>query len=244
MKTYKTTGIAIKSLRLGEADKIITFLTAGGKVSAVAKGIRRTSSKFGGRLEPGNDLELVLARGRALDTVTQVSIKKARPWLWNDLDKLEVAFAILELADKLTPEAVEGDRLLELTAAALDRLEVELRLPLLLLAFDIKALAMTGFLPYFSACVTCGGKTGLNQIGQAEGGVICDNCFSGQRSVKVGKEAKELVRQLLGVRLLNLDSVMTHTGIINEVRRIVWEHVMYHVHADFRARTGAGTSGR
>ena len=244
MKTYKTTGIAIKSLKLGEADKIITFLTTGGKVSAVAKGIRRTSSKFGGRLEPGNDVELVLAHGRALDTVTQVSIKKARPWLRSDLDKLEVAYAILELADKLTPEAVEGDRLLELTAAALDRLEVESRLPLLLLAFDIKALAMTGFLPYFSACVICGGKAGLNQMGPAEGGFICDNCFSGQRSVKVSKEAKELVRQLLGVRLLNLDSVMTHTGIINEVRRVVWEHVMYHVHADFKARTGTGISGR
>lgn len=244
MKTYKTTGIAIKSLKLGEADKIITFLTVEGKVAAVAKGIRRTSSKFGGRLEPGNDLELVLAHGRALDTVTQVSIKKARPWLRSDLDKLEVAYAMLELADKLTPEAVEGDRLLELTAAALDRLEVESRLPLLLLAFDIKALAMTGFLPYLNSCVVCGGQAGLDRMGPAEGGVICDNCYSGQRSVKVGNEGRELVRQLLGARLVNLDSVMTDTAIINEVRRMVWEHIIYHVHGDFRARGRAGNSGR
>lgn len=244
MNTYKTSGIALKSLKLGEADKIITFLTTGGKVSAVAKGIRRTSSKFGGRLEPGNDLELVLARGRTLDTVTQVNMKKARPWLRNDLAKLDVVYAILELADKLTPEAAEGDRLLELTAAALDRLEVESRLPLLLLAFDLKALAMTGFFPNLSACVGCGGKAGLNRVGPAEGGVICDKCFRAQPALKIGPEAKELVGKLLAVRLVNLDSVMSHSGIINEVRRIIWAHVKYHVHGEFRTRTEAGTSGR
>lgn len=244
MNTYKTSGIALKSLKLGEADKIITFLTTGGKVSAVAKGIRRTSSKFGGRLEPGNDLELVLAHGRALDTVTQVDMKKARPWLRVDLAKLDVVYAILELADKLTPEAAEGDRLLELTGAALDRLEVESRLPLLLLAFDMKALAMTGFFPNLNACVACGGRAALHRVGAAEGGVICDKCFRAQPAQELGREAKELVRQLLAVRLANLDSVMTHSGIINEVRRIIWSHLRYHVQAEFRTRTEAGTSGR
>src|SRR3990170_1817097 len=153
MNTHKTAGIALKSLKIGEADKIITFLTSEGKASALAKGVRRTSSKFGGRLEPGNYLELVLAHGRTLDTVTQVQIKKARPWLRSDLGRLEVAYGMLELADKLTPEETGGDRLLELLAAALDRLAVEPRLALLLLAFDIKALAISGFFPNFTACV-------------------------------------------------------------------------------------------
>ncbi len=244
MNTRKTIGIALKSLKIGEADKIITFLTPEGKVSAAAKGVRRPSSKFGGRLEPGNDLELVLARGRTLETVTAVQIRKARFWLRNDLDKLDAAYAMFELVDKIAPEAPGGDKLLELLAAALDRLEVESRLPLLLLAFDLKALALSGFLPNFTACVICGRWAGLNRVSAAEGGVICDNCYSGRQAIKIGKEGRELVRQLLAARLKDLDSIKAATGIIETIEKVLRAHIAYHVRADLKTRREVENSKR
>lgn len=236
MNTYKTRGIALKSQKLGEADKIITFLTTEGKVSAVAKGIRRTSSKFGGRLEPGNDLQLVVVRGRALDTVTQVHVAKARPWLRTNLDRLNTAYAIFELADKFTLEESAGDCLLELTSAALDRLEAESRLSLLLLTFDIKAVAMSGFFPYLKTCVVCGAGTNLNRISAAEGGMVCDKCLPGRAVATVRAETIFLIEQLLRVRFAYLDSVKVANSTIDEARRIIWEHIVYHVHSNFKAR--------
>jgi len=240
MSTYKTSGIAIKSTRLGEADKIITFLTTEGKLSAVAKGVRRPSSKFGGRLEPGNDLDLVFAKGRNIDTVAQVQIKTVRPWLRGDLDRLEAAYIMMETADKMTTEKAHDDRLLGLLAAGLDRLKDEARPPLLLAAFDIKTLAMTGFLPYLSACVVCGANNKLHRLGLPEGGLVCDDCYQEGPAVGLGAEEKELIKKLLTVRLTDLDGVKADSSLVEKVRKIIWSHMAYHVRADFKARPEKG----
>src|SRR5437899_12460474 len=98
MPLYKEQGIVLRSVKLGEADKIVSILTQGsGKVRAVAKGIRRTKSKFGARLEPFTHVSLMIYRGRgALDTVAQAEIIASFRPLRDDLDLLTGGYAMLE----------------------------------------------------------------------------------------------------------------------------------------------------
>ncbi len=243
MKSYKAEGIAVRSVKLREADKIITFLTTQGKVQAIAKGVRRVNSRFSGRLEPGNDLDLVLVKGRSLDTVTQVQIKKARPWLRTDLEKLKTACAVLEMAEKLLTDQGQNKNFLALIRASLDQLESERRRSLLLLAFDIKAIAMSGFLPNLTECVICGSKAQLNKLVPAEGGCVCEGCYSGQAAIEAGDKTKYLVNELIAVRMKELDKVAADTGAISLVRKLIWAHITYHVHGNFKTRTQGGQIG-
>lgn len=235
MNTYKAAGIALRSLKLGEADKIVTFLTTKGKIDAMAKGVRRPKSKFGGRLEPGNDLELVFAKGRTLDTVTGVQVKKMRPWIRSDLDRAETAFNILEMADKFGEEGSDDIRLLTLAGAALDALRTEERLPLLRLAYDIKVLATAGFLPHLSGCVRCGAKD-VAGLSVADGGLVCEACRGPRELKPVRKGAPALVLDLLRKRFAELDQVEASEPLIAAADDMIWEHIAYHVPGRFKTR--------
>ncbi|MDQ4097985.1 MAG: DNA repair protein RecO, partial [Actinomycetota bacterium] len=105
MSLYRETGVVLRTMRLGEADRIVTLLTAGrGKVRAVAKGVRKTKSRFGGRLEPLNHVALLLYEGRELDIVTQAeSVDHFRP-IRDDLQRLTRAVALLEAVDQIAQE--------------------------------------------------------------------------------------------------------------------------------------------
>src|SRR5215471_19113791 len=105
MPLYKEQGIVLRATKLGEADKILTILTQGsGKVRAVAKGIRRTTSKFGARLEPMTHVSLLLYQGRSLDTVTQAEILSPFRASRRDFERIAAAETMLEAADKVAEE--------------------------------------------------------------------------------------------------------------------------------------------
>src|SRR5918997_2491482 len=102
---YKDEGIVLKTIKLGEADRILTLYTAhGGKVRAVAKGVRKTKSRFGGRLEPFTRVDLMLYRGRSLDTITAVDIVESFKDVRDDYESLTAAASLAELVDKVTPD--------------------------------------------------------------------------------------------------------------------------------------------
>ena len=106
MPTYRDEAVVLRTHKLGEADRIITMLSRGhGKVRAVAKGVRRTSSKFGARLEPFSHVDLQFAEGRTLDVVTQVeSLHAFGEPLTSDYPGYTAGQAMLETADRLVPE--------------------------------------------------------------------------------------------------------------------------------------------
>src|SRR5919202_3315283 len=105
MGLYRDHGVVLRTLRLGEADRIVTILTAGhGKVRAVAKGVRKTLSRFGGRLEPMNHVALQLYEGRELDVITQTDGIEQFRAVREDLDRLAKAHAVLEAADQVAQE--------------------------------------------------------------------------------------------------------------------------------------------
>ena len=112
MPTYRDEAVVLRTHKLGEADRIITFLTLGnGKVRAVARGVRRTSSKFGGRLEPFNHVDLQLATGRSLDVVAQAeTLHSYGEPLLSDYEAYTAGQVMLETADRLVAEEREPAR--------------------------------------------------------------------------------------------------------------------------------------
>ncbi len=174
----------LRTYKLGEADRIVVLLTAeNGKVRAVAKGVRKTMSRFGARLEPMSHVRLLLYRGRELDIVSQAeSVEPLAPMLAS-LDRASQGMAVLEAADQLALEREPNEQLYRMVIGAL-RTIAERPSPLVVPAFFWKLLAAEGLRPELDACVRCGedGEAiALVAFDLGEGGVLCRNCRSRRR---------------------------------------------------------------
>jgi DNA repair protein RecO (recombination protein O) len=177
---YRDSGVVLRSHLLGEADKILTVLTHGnGLVRAVAKGVRRTRSKFGARLEPMSHVDLQLHTGRSLDVVTQAETLHAFATdVGSDYARYTAGTAVLETALRLLPvEREPSPQLYQLLVGALHALTVTGREPGLVLdAFALRALAVAGYAPGFDACTRCGADGPHTAVAVDAGGAVCPLC--------------------------------------------------------------------
>ncbi|WP_195210261.1 DNA repair protein RecO [Actinomarinicola tropica] len=195
---YRDHGIVLRTYKLGEADRIIVFATEHhGKVRAVAKGVRKTRSKFGSRLEPTSHVALQLYQGRELDIVTQAeSVDHFRP-IREDLDRFGRAVAMLEAVDQMAMEREDNPRLYQMLLGALRSLAAH-DSPLVVAGFYWKLLAQEGFRPELDVCVSCGEDAELVAFDLMEGGTLCRVCRSG---VPISPGALEVMRRILGGQL-------------------------------------------
>jgi DNA repair protein RecO (recombination protein O) len=206
MQVYRDDGVVLRTQKLGEADRIITLLTRqNGRVRAVAKGVRRTKSRFGARLEPFTHVDVMIHPGRSLDVISQAEVIRAYgPPLAADYPKYTAGAAMLETAERLTPVEKEpairqfllligGLRALaesvELTSEAgepdgeADAVPAVAREPRLVLdAYLLRSLAVAGYAPALEECARCGkpaggpGGTPLTAFAVAAGGMTCESC--------------------------------------------------------------------
>ena len=194
MQLYRDDGVVLRTQKLGEADRIITVLgRSTGRVRAVAKGVRRTKSRFGARLEPFTHVDLMLYPGRSLDVITQAEV--IRPYgepLAGDYPRYTAGVAMLETAERFTPvEKEPALRKLLLLIGALRALSEGSHDPRLELdAFLLRSLAVAGYAPVLEECARCGGPgagpgrsadgpaTGLRLPAFAipAGGMVCASC--------------------------------------------------------------------
>ncbi len=201
MSLFRDTGVVLRTYRLGEADKIIVFLTERhGKVRAVAKGVRKTSSKFGARLEPLTHVDLLLWQGRGdLDIVNQVEVLDAFRPIREDLERLPRGLALLEVTDQMAQERHPDPRLLKMLVGALAALaDRDSATNLVAPAFFLKALVLEGAGPLLEACATCGepdGTVELVAFDLVSGGTLCRAHRSGR---PMSAPALALVRRILG----------------------------------------------
>lgn len=196
MALYREQGVVLRTYKLGEADRIVVVMTAGrGKVRAVAKGVRKTKSRIGGRLQPPSHLALQLYEGRELDTVTQAESLDHFGALHEDLDRLGDALALLEAVDQVAGERHADPRLYQMLVGALRTLTTA-PAPLLVPGFYWKLLSLDGAEPLLDRCARCGDAgADLVAFELAEGGALCRACRTG---VPVSPEALDLVRRILG----------------------------------------------
>jgi recombinational DNA repair protein (RecF pathway) len=156
MALYRDSAVVLRTHKLGEADRIITLLTRQhGQVRAVARGVRKTTSRFGGRLEPFMHVDVQLAEGKTLDVVTQVqTIDPFAQHLGADYAAYTAGTAILETAERLVQE--DGEPAVpqyQLLVSALRALAANRQSPGLLLdSFQLRSLAIAGYAPSFGSC--------------------------------------------------------------------------------------------
>ncbi len=195
MSLYRDEGVVLRTLRLGEADRIVTMVTRShGKVRAVAKGVRRTTSKFGARLEPLSHVHLLCWQGRELDIVNQAETAEAFRVVREDLGRVAKAFTLLEVVDHVAQEGHANPALFDMLVRALRVLEHQ-DAALVVPAFCLKVLALEGSAPVVDECVSCGAPEGLVAFDVLEGGALCRSCRRG-RAISPG--ALDLVRRILG----------------------------------------------
>ncbi|MDG1784467.1 MAG: DNA repair protein RecO, partial [Ilumatobacter sp.] len=153
---YRDTVVVLRTYKLREADRIIVMHTRdNGKVRAVAKGVRKTKSKFGARLEPMSHVNVQLYRGRELDIVTQVeSVEPLAPML-SSLDRASQGLAVLEAVDQLSLEREPNQQLYRMVVGVL-RTIASNPSPINVPAFYWKLLANEGMRPQLDVCVRCG----------------------------------------------------------------------------------------
>jgi DNA repair protein RecO (recombination protein O) len=198
MSLYDDRGVVLRTHKLGEADRIVTFLSRdNGKVRAVAKGVRKTKSRFGGRLEPPTHVSLLLYQGRELDIVTQAETIDHFGALRDDYDRLSRAVSMLEAADQLALEREPNPRLYQMLVGALRTLATR-DAPLVVSAFFLKVLDLEGYRPQVEACVVCGTDSGLVAWAVEEGGL---RCSAHRQGSAISPEAVAVVQRVLGGRL-------------------------------------------
>lgn len=242
MSLYRDQAVVLRTWKLGEADRIVNLMTRGhGKVRAVAKGVRKTKSRFGGRLEPTAHVALQLYEGRELDIVTQAESIDQFASFRTDVDRFAGASAMLEAVDQVAQEGERNAELYHLLLGAL-RAQAGPGGPLVLSAFFLKLLALEGFRPVLDHCAGCGEPGGVDGVelvafNDLDGGALCASC---RRGVAVSPEALELMRLVLGGRLGEA-LARPVTPATHEVNVLATNAIEHHLERRLRSVSVLGT---
>lgn len=237
MSLYRDQGVALRHYKLGEADRIVVFMTAGhGKVRAVAKGVRKTKSRFGARLEPPSHVNLLFYEGRDLDIVSQADVVDHFRPIRDDLARMTDAMAMVEAVDQTAQERQPDAPLYQMLVSALRTLsERTRRSPLLVAAFYWKLLAMEGSAPVVERCASCdvGADKGASLVAfdLAHGGALCRDC---RRGVPVTPAALSLLGRILGGGLAGALQE-PHSALTTEVSVLATHAMEQHLERRLRA---------
>ncbi len=234
---YRDRAVVLRTYKLRESDKIIVAMTEEhGKVRAVAKGVRRTTSKFGSRLEPMSHIEVLIRRGRDLDIISQAESVDPLTPLLSGLDRAAQGIAVVEAVDQLAIEH-EPDPVLYRMLVGVLRTIAQSPSPLNVAAFFWKLLAAAGLAPMLEACVRCGEggepetSTMLVAFDVDEGGVLCRSCRSG---IPVSAEAIVIMRDILEGRLRSA-LAREASPVTHEVSALATRAMEHHLERRLRA---------
>jgi DNA repair protein RecO (recombination protein O) len=240
-RTYKTEAVVLRSFRLGEADRVLHLYTLDrGRVGAVAKGVRKTKSRFGARLEPLSHVELMLHQGGGeLQTVTGVQLLGSHRAAREEPYRLSAGLIGAEAMLRLFPEQEANERAFRALTRFLDLLD-ELEpgdgrasVDPLVLSFQLKLLWVSGYLPHVTSCAECGAETGLAGYSPQAGGAVCINCANG--ALPLSRDGLLGIEGLLRHPLAEaLDAGLTGRAAHEALGVIT---ASYEYHGGFRLRT-------
>ena len=177
--TYNTEAVILRTMPLGEADRLLTLFTPTlGKLTATARGVRKPTSKLGGHLDSLTRSSLTLARGRTLDTITGADTLEAFIPMRSNLERISQAFYLAELVDAMNPAEAPNPPAYALLLEGLTALGSQDDLEVLMRYLELRLLACTGFLPELHHCVECHSTLtpGEHLFSPQAGGVLCPGC--------------------------------------------------------------------
>jgi len=242
-RSYKTEAVVLRSFRFGEADRVLHLYTADrGRIGAVAKGVRKTKSRFGARLEPLSHVELLLHEGSGeLHTVTGAALVDPHRPAREDPYRLSVGLVGAEAMLRLFVEQERNERAFEALTrflTVLDGVPAGLRgraaVDPLALAFQLKLLWLSGYLPHLEACVECGATDELVGYLPRAGGAVCSTCAPSE-TVDLAPEGFRGVRALVSSPLADAHGLGLGERAVRDALAVVVSS--YEFHGGFRLRT-------
>lgn len=234
MRLYRDEGVVLRTHALGEADRIVVLFTRQrGIIRAVAKGVRRTSSKFGARLEPFMYVDIQCYEGRSLDTVTQVElIGEYGSSISSDYDTFQVGNVIVEMTEKLNRDGPALSQYRLLVGALRTLSQGKIDIGLVRDAFLLRSIALGGWAPSFELCASCGTSGEHTFLSVQLGGVVCDKCRQ-PGTLGVDLETIALLRALLTGDWKR--TLMSSEAARSQARGFVAAYVQWHLERGIRA---------
>jgi DNA repair protein RecO (recombination protein O) len=240
-RTYKTEAVVLRSMRFSEADRILHLYTAErGRIGAIAKGIRKTKSRFGARLEPLSHVELMLHEGAGeLQTITGVELLRSHHAAREHPYRLNVGLIGAEAMLRLFGEPEANERAFGALARFLDLLdeapvaETRPAVDPLALSFQLKLLWLAGYLPHLTSCVECGAEGGLQGFSARAGGAVCGVHSAG--ALRLSQDGIAGIERMLSTPLADAAAA----GLDDRARRDALAVVTssYEEHGGFRLKT-------
>jgi DNA repair protein RecO (recombination protein O) len=240
-RTYKTEAVVLRSIRFGEADRVLHVYTLErGRIGAVAKGVRKTTSRFGARLEPLSHVELMLHPGSGeLQTVTGVHLVRPHSAVREDFYRLSVGLIGAEAMLRLFSEQEANARAFTALTRFLDLLDEAPRaaerpvLDPLALSFQLKLLWVSGYLPHLTSCAECGAAdAALVGYSPRAGGAVCRACAARTEALALSPEGIGAIERLLASPLA--DAAIADRAARDALRLV---QASYEYHGGFRLRT-------
>ena len=241
-RVYKTEAIVLRTMDLGEADRVLTVLTPRlGKLRVIAKGVRRPRSRIGGGLQPFSDVQLVLAVGRTFDVVTSSSLEDPHLGLRNDLHSTAAAWYLVELADRFCEGAADSHEAFRLLAQGLSALDAgdDVAREVVARWFELALLEAMGFRPELARCLECGAaiEPEGNLYSAAGGGVVCPGCRHAAHAGRaISPDALKILRHLQRSPLVGVLRLRLEAGLHREVERLLHASVSAVLERELRSR--------
>ncbi len=240
MPLYRANAIVLRRRSFEETDKLLVLYTREfGKLSAIAKGARRSQSRLVGVSEPLVYSRLQLAEGRNLDIISEATVKHTFVGLKTSPRKIEYALYLLELTDALVEERQPSADLFDLLLSSLYLLESRDHDSLIARRFELQALDIAGYTPEFDRCVLCRALRPPERgavFSPTHGGILCSRCRSGQGEVLATAGAiLEAGKTLTRLPAHKIDSVELSPEQAQELARVCRSHIHYHVGRDLKA---------
>jgi DNA repair protein RecO (recombination protein O) len=243
-RTVKTEAVVLRSMRLGEADRVLHLYSLDrGRVGAVAKGVRKTKSKFGARLEPLSHVEVLLHQGNSdLQTITGVQLIEAHHHAREDYYRLSVGLIGAEAMLRLFSEQEANERAFTALTRFLDALDTTPHaaerpaLDPLALSFQLKLLWLSGYLPHLTSCAECGAEDAtLVGYSPRAGGAVCGGCANQAEALALSTEGIRGIEGLLASPLAEAVGLGLSERATRDALRVVT--ASYEYHGGFRLRT-------
>ncbi|MBC7264002.1 MAG: DNA repair protein RecO [Chloroflexi bacterium] len=230
-RLYRTEAIVLKRSDLGEADRLLTLYTPDmGKLRVVAKGVRKPTSRKSGHVELFSLTDLLIARGRNLDIVTQAEVIEPHRILREDLLRASYAHYVSELVDRFTGEEEENFPLYRLLSSTLDWVCTSGDLSLTVRYFELHLLELVGYRPQLQICVRCSKEIGSSAVlfSAEMGGVICARCGeSGQKMQTLSPEGLQVMRYLQDNDYRVAIRLRPSRGIRRELEGVLQAYIVY-----------------
>jgi DNA repair protein RecO (recombination protein O) len=235
---YKTEALILKRIDLGEADRILTLLTPHfGKIRVVAKGVRRMPSRLAGHVELFTRSQMLLAKARNLDIVTQSETVDAYRPLHEDLARIAQASYAAELLDALTPDSLENYPVYKLSVDAFALVSSEPSAARVLRWFEMQLLGYMGYAPELQSCVVCRGEIAptQNAFSPAQGGVICGSCRRPGAGRDLSVNALKLLRLMQRSTYSALARVRIDDELHEELQAVMQSYITYILERELRS---------